>query len=393
MRNSSAANTTKTATLASNHRFVFMGSSAYSRSASDDVELLDSLRDVPILRFLGVQLDLQAQVVDAVGVPERVLVADLARLEQVEQRLIEGLHAELARLLHDFLDLVHLALEDQVGNERGVEHDLDRGAAAPAFLQGDEALRNEPPQIERQVHQQLLAALLGEEVDDAVQGLVGAVRVQRRKAQVPGLGEGDRVIHRFAVADLADQDDVGRLAQGVLERGLPVHGVDADFALGDEAALVRVGELDRVLDGDDVAVGVLVAVADHRRERGGFARTRGPHHDHQAALGHDHVLQHGREAEVLDPGYGGGDHPQHDTDVRLLDEGVDAEPPYACRIDREVALLGRFELGSLPDVHDRAGEVDGVRGCERLVRDGRHLAVDLDLRGKANGDVDVGGYL
>src|SRR6266853_1703600 len=128
MRNSSAANTTKTATLASNHRFVFMGSSAYSRSASDDI---------------------QAQVVDAVGVPERILVADLARFEQVEQRLIEGLHAELARLLHDFLDLVHLALEDQVGNERGVEHDLDRGAAALAFLQGDEALRDEPPQIER----------------------------------------------------------------------------------------------------------------------------------------------------------------------------------------------------------------------------------------------------
>src|SRR5437762_14016171 len=382
MRNSSAANTTKTATLDSNHRFVFMGSSAYSRSASDDVEVLDSLRDVPILRFLGVQLDIQAQVVDAVGVPQGVFVADLARFEQVEQRLIEGLHAELARHLHDFLDLVHLALEDQVGNERGVEHDFDPDAAALAFLQGDEALRNEPPQIERQVHQQLLAPLLGEEVDDAVQGLVGAVRVQRRKAQVPGLGESDRVIHRLAVADLADQDDVGRLAQGVLERGLPVHGVHADFALGNEAALVRVGELDRVLDGDDVAVGVLVAVSDHRRERGGLARTRGPYHDHQAALGHDHVLQYVRELEVLDPGNGGGDHPQHDTDVRLLDEGIDAEPPYARGVDREVAFLARFELVGLPVVHDRAGEVDGVRGCERLVRDGRHLAVDLDRRGE-----------
>src|SRR5256885_6744425 len=384
MRNSSAATTTKTAPLASPQRFVFMGSSACSASASDDVEVLESLRDVPVLRFLGVQLDVQPQVVHAVGVRQRVMYANLARLEQVEQRLIEGLHAELARLLHDFLDLVHLALEDQVGNERGVEHDLDRGAATFAFLQGDEALRNEPPQIERQVHQQLLAPLLGEEVDDAIQRLIGAVRVQRCKAQVAGLGEGHRVIHGLPVADLADQDDVGRLAQGGLERGLPVHGVHADFALGNEAALVRVGELDRVLDGDDVAVGVLVAVADHRRERGGLARTRGPYHDHQAALGHDHVLQYVREPEVLDPGNGGGDPPQHDTDVRLLDERIDAEPPYARGVDREVAFLARFELGSLPVVHDRAGEVDGVRGCERLVRDGRHLAVDLDRRGKAD---------
>ena len=39
-----------------------------------------------------------------------------------------------------------------------------------------------------------------------------------------------------------------------------------------DAVLVRVHVLDRVLDGDDVAVRVLVAVADHRRERGRLAR-------------------------------------------------------------------------------------------------------------------------
>src|SRR5437879_12265862 len=81
-RNSSAATTTRTATLASNHRFVFMGSSTYSAPASDDVEVLDARRDVPVLRFLGVQLDLQAQVVPAAGVPERVIVDDLASLGQ-----------------------------------------------------------------------------------------------------------------------------------------------------------------------------------------------------------------------------------------------------------------------------------------------------------------------
>src|SRR6267378_4740591 len=66
---------------------------------SDDVEVLDPRRDVAVLRFFGVQLDVEAQVVDAVGVPQRVLVADLARLEQIEQRLVEGLHAQLAGLL------------------------------------------------------------------------------------------------------------------------------------------------------------------------------------------------------------------------------------------------------------------------------------------------------
>ena len=116
---------------------------------------------------------------------------------------------------------LHLALEDQVLDQRRVEHDLDRGDAPLAVLARHQALRHERAHVERQVHQQLLAALVGKEVDDAVERLVGAVRVQRGEAQVAGLGEGDRVLHRLAVADLADQDHVGRLAQRVLERRVP----------------------------------------------------------------------------------------------------------------------------------------------------------------------------
>src|SRR5882672_10602769 len=335
-------------------------------AGSDDIQMLDSRGNVAILRFLGVQLDIQAQVVDRVGVSQRVLVADPARLEQVEQRLVEGLHAELARLLHDLLDLVHLALEYQVGNERGIEHDLDGGAAALALLQGDEALGDHSAQVQGEVHQQLRSPLLGKEVDDAIQRLVGAVRVQRREAQVAGLGEGDRVLHGLAVADLADEDDVRRLAQRVLEGGRPGHRVDAHLALGDEAAPVRVRELDRVLDGDDMAVRVLVAETDHGRERRRFSGARGAHHDHQAALGHDDVFEHCRQPQLLDLGNGGGDDAQHDADVRLLNEGVDAEAADPGGVDREVALLVLFELRGLPVVHDRAREVHRMSRRQRL---------------------------
>src|SRR5215472_3466224 len=113
-----------------------------------------------------------------------------------------------------------------------------------------------------------IAALVREEIDDAVERLVGAVGVQRREHQVAGLGELDAVLHGVAVADLTDQDDIRRLAQGVLEGVGPRLGVYAHLTVSDDAALVGVHVLDRVLDGDDVAAGLLVAVADHRRERG-----------------------------------------------------------------------------------------------------------------------------
>ena len=62
-------------------------------------------------------------------------------------------------------------------------------------------------------------------------------------------------------------------------------GVEADLALGDDALLVRVDELDRILDGDDVAGGGLVAVVDHGRQGGRLARAGGAGDQHQAALG------------------------------------------------------------------------------------------------------------
>src|SRR6267143_5672132 len=95
-------------------------------ASSDDIEVLDALAEVLVLRFLALQLDLQPDLVGGIGEAQRVLVADAAGLVQVEEGLVEGLHAKLARLLHDLLDLVDLALEDQVVNQRRVEQYFDR---------------------------------------------------------------------------------------------------------------------------------------------------------------------------------------------------------------------------------------------------------------------------
>src|SRR5206468_124581 len=58
-----------------------------------------------------------------------------------------------------------------------------------------------------------------------------------------------------------------------------------DSALVDEALLRLVHELDRVLDGEDVAFLALVLVVHHRGERGGLARAgRAGHEDHAPRL-------------------------------------------------------------------------------------------------------------
>ncbi len=71
-------------------------------------------------------------------------------------------------------------------------------------------------------------------------------------------------IERVAVAHLTHQDDVGVLPDGVLEGRVPVEDVDSHLTLVDDALVVLEGELDRVLDGDDVATFALVDVLQHR---------------------------------------------------------------------------------------------------------------------------------
>src|SRR5258706_16276143 len=83
-----------------------------SATSLDDFEVLQPRAEIAVLRVLALELDLQANVVHRVGVTQRVLVGDHVGLEEVEQRLVVGLHAQLARAAHERLHLVHLALED-----------------------------------------------------------------------------------------------------------------------------------------------------------------------------------------------------------------------------------------------------------------------------------------
>ena len=113
-------------------------------------------------------------------------------------------------------------------------------------------MADDPAQRVGQAHAHLVLLLGLEHADDAVDGLAGIDRVERRHDQVTGLGGRQADLDRLTIAHFTHQNHLGRLAQrGPQAAGKRVE-VHAQFPLIEGGLLLRMDVLDRVLKSDDV---------------------------------------------------------------------------------------------------------------------------------------------
>src|SRR5688572_1165229 len=143
---------------------------------------------------------------------------DLASRHELPEVLVEADHAVLPADLHRGSDLERLALPDHVRDGARDLEDLERGDPPFSALAREKPLSDDALQRFGQHDADLLLILAGKHVDDAVDRARRAVRVQGREHEVPRLGRGDRELDRLEVPHFADEDDVGILPQGRLER-------------------------------------------------------------------------------------------------------------------------------------------------------------------------------
>src|SRR5450631_24278 len=207
-----------------------------------------------------------------------------------------------------------------------------------------------------------------------------------------GFGELDAVFHRLTITNFADEDDVRRLTQSVLERQMPAIAIDTDFAVRDDAAFVRVYVLHRVLDGHYVTPGLFVPITHHGGERGGFTASRAADENHEAALRQHDVLQDQRQLEFFEGGNLRVDGSQHRAGEPLLNEGADSKAADSRRRDCKIAFLGGIELLGLPVVHDRPNQARALLRGQSPVGLRADFAVDLDRGGKSGCYEQVGTF-
>src|SRR5210317_26004 len=152
---------------------------------------------------------------------------------------------------------------------------------------------------------------------------------------------------------------------------------------------MTVDVFDRVLNRDDVAAGVLIAITDHRGQRRRLTGTGAAYDDHQTTLGHYNLFENWWKLQLLKLRNLGIDGPQHRADAALLDKRADPEPPDMLRCNREMALFGCIELFALIVVHDRADDQRALFLAQRPVGRRANTAVDFYRRGKSRGNKQI----
>ena len=179
------------------------------------------------------------------------------------------------------------------------------------------------------------------------------------------------------------------MAHGVLERVFPAQGVHAQLTLVDNRFLVLEEEFDRILDGEDMAGAVSVAVIKHRGNRGGLARSGGADDQDQSTLLHDKVGQDVREEERVERRNVAKNETHDDRNRGPLAEQVDTEIADMGNAEGEVHLHGRFERLLLIGRHQLQGDLLDHRRIHDLLVDRNGIALNLDVDRNARGDEQI----
>ncbi len=142
---------------------------------------------------------------------------------QGKKALVHRLHTELVLShLHLGVKLVNLVITNQGTNCSIRHHDLKSQSPAFAVQTWQQRLRHDTFQNERELRTHLLLLIRRENVDDSVDRLHATIGVQRGKAEVTGLGNGQCRFDCFQITQLAQQDNVRVLTedvfQGILKR-------------------------------------------------------------------------------------------------------------------------------------------------------------------------------
>ena len=252
--------------------------------------------------------------------------------------------------------------------------------------------------------------LLRKQIEDAADAAGSAGGMDRAIDQMPGFRRMDRRLECFHVAQLADEDNVGILANGMLHANLEVLDVGADLTLVDQALVLGKHEFDRIFEREDVLAVVLIDVVEHRADRRALAGAGDAGQQYHPLIELAEPLDARRQEEPLEIGNlvvdAAGYHAQRPLLVEQIHAEAPLDIPHHAGVGKVAAAI-QLQNFLLPIVEHRQAELAhlliaqpiGLEGLERSLHphEGRlaHLEMEvaslqLDQRLKQAIDLQAG---
>src|SRR3990170_2000221 len=321
------------------------------------------------------------------------LAVDESCEDEVDERLQKRLHLVELALRDRLRDVLRAQLADQVRDARVRDHHLDRGDPTSTDAR-HQPLADHPSEHSGEDSDDLWLLSRREELDHPADRLRGVERVQGRQDEMSGLRCLESDTCSLRVPELADQNDVRVLAEHPPETLPEAVGVEPDLPLTHDAAVVRVDDLDRVLDRDDVQPPRAVDVVEHRCERRRLPGSRRPCDEDEAAMFVREPRDACRQMQLLEARDRVRDDAEGEGHGASLPEAVDPEPRQLGLGVRDVEVARLVEL--LPPPWSTKGDLieDGLKlhFSERRELGGRsEHAVVAEHRRLAELEVDIAG--
>ncbi len=144
---------------------------------------------------------------------------------------------------------------------------------------------------------------------------------------------------------------------------------------------------------DDVHRPSGVHLVDHRRQRGGLARSRHPGHQHQPARPERDGVQDRWEVELRDRPHLGAHGTEGEGKRAALLEGIHAEPSHALESDREIHIAQLLELLLVARRHHLLGDSLEIGGGQRGMCDGDQVPMHAEHRWPTELEMQIGATL
>ncbi len=301
-------------------------------------------------------------------------------------------HAFLAAHLDDVFELMDLAFADEISDGAVGEEQFVGEHSAVAVDGGEEVLGDDALEGVGQLEDDLFLHGALEDADEAFEGVGDAGGVEGGEDEVAGFGGGEGGGDGLVVADFADHDDIGVLAEDMEEGAVEGADVGEDLLLDDDGLFVGVHELDGVLDGDDLAAALGVDEVDHVIEGGGLSGPGGAGDEDEAVGFEGEFVDFLGQAEEI----AGGDSFAAEAEAHFreavvaVERGADAAGDLVADGDAQLPVL--LELPALVFVEQGVGHFGEVLAGEGIGVREDDLAIDPEGRGDADDEVEVGGF-